>query len=113
MTIEEAIEKVERVKGLYAYESDYEALDMAIAALKKQIPVNPKHIDKNAEFDGNWKKVCPVCGRVLMERITTPEESYPIHYNMTEHCICGQKIYWPEDEFELWIEKLNLASETK
>ena len=31
----EAIEKVSRVKGLYAYESDYEALDFAICAIKK------------------------------------------------------------------------------
>lgn len=73
------------------------AINMAIDALKKQIPVVPKHIDKNAKFDGNWKKVCPVCGRVLMERITTPEESYPIYYNMTDYCRCGQKICWSED----------------
>lgn len=75
-----------------------EAIKMAIDALKKQIPVKPKRIDKNAEFDGNWKKVCPTCGRVLLERITTPEESYPIYYNMTDHCICGQAIYWSENE---------------
>ena len=119
MTTDEAIEIIE---SLYVTMSMWlgsseearqrnEAIKMAVDALKKQIPVKPKHIDKNAEFDGNWKKVCPVCGRVLMERITTPEESYPIHYNMTEHCICGQKIYWPEDEW--WIEKLSLVSETK
>ena len=36
MDREEAIEKIKRVKGLYAYESDYEALDMAIEALKSQ-----------------------------------------------------------------------------
>ena len=34
MTIQEAIEKTKRVKGLYAYESDYEALDMAISSLE-------------------------------------------------------------------------------
>lgn len=34
MTREEAIERVKRVKSLYAYESDYEALDMAIEALE-------------------------------------------------------------------------------
>ena len=72
----------------------HKTLGMAIYALKKQIPMKPKRIDKNAEFDGNWKKVCPVCGRVLMERITTPEESYPRHYNMTGYCYCGQKIDW-------------------
>lgn len=36
MNTNEAIQKIKRVKGLYAYESDYEALDMAIAALEKQ-----------------------------------------------------------------------------
>ena len=105
MTTEEAIEIVE---GEYVTMSKWwgtveeakhhnEAIKMAVDALKKQIPMKPKHIDKNPEFDGNWKKVCPVCGRLLMERITTPEESYPIFYNMTNYCVCGQKIYWPED----------------
>ena len=73
-----------------------DALDLAISALEKQIPKKPKHIDKNATFDGNWKKVCPACGRVLVERITTPEESYPEIYNHTPHCICGQAIDWEE-----------------
>lgn len=36
MTREEAIRKIERVKNLYAYESDFEALDMAIEALQVQ-----------------------------------------------------------------------------
>ena len=36
ITNQEAAEKVKRVKGLYAYESDYEALDMAIKALELQ-----------------------------------------------------------------------------
>lgn len=105
MTAEEAIEII---KSLYVTMSMWlgsfeearrhnEAIKMAVDALKKQIPVKPKRIDKNAEFDGNWKKVCPVCGRVLVERITTPEKSYPIHCNMTDHCICGQKICWSGD----------------
>ncbi len=75
----------------------FQAIEMAISALEKQIPKKPKHIDKNATFDGNWKRVCPACGRVLVERITTPEESYPEIYNHTPHCICGQAIDW-EDE---------------
>ena len=36
MTTEKAIEKVKRVKGIYAYEGDYEALDMAIFALEER-----------------------------------------------------------------------------
>lgn len=73
-----------------------EAFDLAISALEKQVPKKPKRIDKNATFDGNWKKVCPACGRVLVERITTPEKSYPRLYNHTPHCICGQAIDWSE-----------------
>ena len=74
-----------------------EMFRMAISALEKQIPKKPERIDKNASFDGNWKKVCPACGRVLVERITTPEESYPRIYNHTPHCICGQAIDWEEE----------------
>lgn len=73
------------------------AIAVAISVLEKQIPKKPKRIDKNATFDGNWKKVCPACGRTLMERITTPEESYPEIYNHTPHCICGQAIDWEEE----------------
>lgn len=104
MNPEKAIEELENATLLimangkdWMDERDLPVLKMAIDALKKQIPVKPKRIDKNAEFDGNWKKVCPSCGRVLVERITTPDESYPIHYNMTDYCICGQKICWQED----------------
>ena len=77
-----------------------EALKMAISALEneKQIPKKPIRIDKNKEFDGNWKKICPLCGCVLMERITTSESSYPRYYNYTEHCLCGQAIDWTEGE---------------
>ena len=75
-----------------------EALQMAIDALKKQIPKKLIHINKNKEFDGNWKKICPSCGSMLIERITTSEESFPRHYNYTQHCWCGQAIDWTEDE---------------
>lgn len=74
-----------------------DALDMAISALEKQIPKKPNRIDKNASFDGNWKKVCPACGKLLIERITTPEKSYPRIYNHSPHCICGQTIDWEEE----------------
>ncbi len=77
------------------YEETY---DKAIAALEKQIPKKPIHIDKNKRFDGNWKKVCPSCGRVIVERITTSEESYPLIYNISRFCWCGQAIDFKEDE---------------
>jgi len=67
MTLQEAIDKVKRVKGLYAYESDYEALDMAIEALKRDVPVKPIRMTtprrtKFFEFY-DWK--CPVCNCFL------------------------------------------------
>jgi len=72
----------------------YEAVDKAISALEKQIPKKPIRIDKNKEIDGNWKKVCPWCGRILIERITTSEKSYPRLYNYSGYCWCGQAIDW-------------------
>ena len=71
-------------------EPDREAMGLAFSALEKQIPRKPIRIDN----DGNWKMVCPLCGRMLMERITTSEESYPQFYNYTGHCWCGQAIDW-------------------
>ena len=75
----------------------HDALTVAVDALKKQIPVKPKRIDKHAEFDGNYKKVCPVCGMVLMERVTMQDASYPRRYNTSDYCYCGQKIDRGED----------------
>lgn len=102
ISIQQAIETLERFQNPEPWEPKitdraHEALQMAISALEKQIPKKPKRIDKNATFDGNWKKVCPACGRVLVERITTPEESYPRIYNFSPHCICGQAIKWEEE----------------
>ena len=102
MTEREAIKNLKHLeKSLDEYaelnQEGKETFDIAISALEKQIPKKPKHIDKNATFDGNWKKVCPACGRILVERITTPEESYPRIYNHTPHCICGQAIDWEEE----------------
>ena len=74
------------------------AMELAVDALQKQIPKKPKRVNKNDIFDGNWRKICPTCGRVLMERITTNVESYPRHYNMSGFCWCGQAIDWGTEE---------------
>ena len=95
--IRQMIKDNEEDGGVEFGNKDKEALTLAISALEKQTLKKPKHIDKNATFDGNWKRVCPACGRVLVERITTPEESYPRIYNHTPHCICGQAIDWEEE----------------
>ena len=100
MKPEEAIKILEVAKAECEWNAPLEyqaAFDAAFEALEKQIPKKPIRIDKNKEFDGNWKKVCPSCGRILIERVTTSEESFPRHYNYTGHCLCGQKICWEEE----------------
>ena len=95
MTNEEAIIDIrENIQPIIGGKS----LDIAISALEKQIAKKPKRVDKNSVFDGNWKMICPCCGAVLIERITTEDKSYPIQYNMTNHCKCGQTLDWGSSE---------------
>ncbi len=75
------------------------ACKIAVEAMKKQIPMKPKRIDRNSTFDGNWKMVCPVCGFVFIERVTTTEESFPSIYRCLPYCKCGQAIEWTETEY--------------
>lgn len=74
------------------------ARETAISALEKEIAKKPERINKNSVFDGNWKMICPCCGAILVERITTEDKSYPIQYNMTNHCKCGQTLDWGDTE---------------
>ena len=69
-----------------------EALDMAIAALEKQIPKKPK------EYEDKYY-ACPVCGNVLLHK----REKYPTKLmsknNGLPYCLsCGQAIDWSEEE---------------
>lgn len=85
MTIEEAIahakEQTEIFSGTHG-----KFLDMAIAALEKQIPKKPTY-----EGDGYWNGqlvydtwICPNC-----------EKCYEVDYEEYDHCPnCGQKIDW-------------------
>ena len=104
MTLEEAIDFIlNKIQIDVRFCSDEDikkteaALKLAISALEKQIPKKPIRVDKNSVFDGNWKKICPCCGATLMERITTEDESRPVHYNMTKHCKCGQALDWSDN----------------
>ena len=66
MNTNEAIQKIKRVKGLYAYESDYEALDMAISALERAItPCGfcGEELPHNSLYD-----FCPYCGQAIDRR---------------------------------------------
>ena len=100
MTAEEAIKTIQVAiaEVEWEYPLDYSvAFETAIEALEKQIPKKPKRVDKNSVFDGNWKMICPCCGATLMKRITTEDESRPVHYNMTKHCKCGQALDWSDN----------------
>ena len=79
MNTNEAIQKIKRVKGLYAYESDYEALDMAIDALEKQVPMKP--LPQEMDIDGRAITPCGFCGEELP------------HNSLYDFCpYCGQAI---------------------
>ena len=59
-----------------------EALNMAIEALKKEIPLVPEYISDGYAPDGTsvWDAHCPMCGHELDEDDICPN--------------CGQAIYW-------------------
>lgn len=79
MTHKEAIAKLERLQEPEPWEPQidsetFEALEMGIEALRKQIPQKPK-----MPFDAYY--ICPVCGH----RVDNPYR----------HCsTCGQRIDW-------------------
>ena len=67
----------------------YDAVDMAISALQKQIPKKPEQ-SKSPRYGMGYEYYdwcCPTCGRFLAF-----ESSKGDH-----HCTCGQAIDW-EDE---------------
>ena len=94
MTYEEALYWYTHNGATIEQERECESLIKEV--LEKQIPKKPKRINKNSVFDGNWKMICPCCGVTLVERITTENTSYPIQYNMTKHCECGQSLDWSD-----------------
>ena len=89
------LENLQRIYTQYRelYSEDLiEANGLAILALEKQIPKKPQRKITDYSCPGNWVDVCPTCGRKLVERVTTEDKSYPIQYNMTNYCRCGQKL---------------------
>ena len=74
-----------------------ESCDMAIKALEKQTLKKPKRIITCKEIDGNFRCVCPSCGWIMFERVTTKDSSEPIIYRKLNFCqLCGQAIDWSE-----------------
>ena len=70
-----------------------DALVYAKKSLEKQIPRNPKRIDKN-EDAGTWKAICPNCGALLMEYKVEGSLHFPEYYTYSNHCNCGQALDW-------------------
>lgn len=68
---------------------DDQALDVAIEALKKQIPKKPITWENKYYFspspNDDWGYECPCCGNRDID--------YPEH-----HCICGQALDWEDEE---------------
>ena len=76
------------------YTSDkYEALDMAIKVIEKDMPKAPKKRDTPRYGMGydyyDW--CCPSCGKFLAYECDSEREK--IH-----HCRCGQRLKWKERE---------------
>ena len=99
MTTHEAIEKLKNMrlymqitdKGneLQFSQTDYEANELAIQALEKQIPNHPKmrHLKKFDGYNDGW---CPSCGSYI------EEVSFDIHFCQK----CGQRLNWnAEDDY--------------
>lgn len=81
MEIKEAIDILRHIGGSYGDVSKYyNAIQMAISALEKQIAKPPKEAE-GYEADGFWRfdmPFCPTCGLAID----------PIEH----HCQCGQRI---------------------
>ena len=83
--------------GLCSQEQHNEAKRIGISAIEKQIPKEPKTIITNKEIKGNFRMVCPSCGWIMFERVTTKDRSEPIIYRKLNFCnTCGQRIDWGE-----------------
>ncbi len=113
VTINEAIITLEELKEECGCSCDElakqraETLDLAIMLCRKSKIALPLVKYDRSKQEGNWKILCPTCGEVLMERVTTDEGSEPIYYNMTGHCRCGQRIskVWENiEELEEWYD---------
>lgn len=95
MTREEAIKNLMALRGSYREDFNGEtivALDMAISALRQQIPVKPK------EYEDKYYS-CPVCGNLLMYKwMVYPEKLMPRSDGLPCCLNCLQAIDWSDTE---------------
>lgn len=70
-----------------------ESIDMAIKALKKQIPKKPRKTDS---YRGMLIRVyayeCPTCGNACLEKYMNERQNTTFCWN------CGQKLDWSDAE---------------
>lgn len=91
MTREEAIESLELLRIFDAPRLS-EAVNMAISAMRQQIPVKPKDCE-----DKHY--ACPVCGNILMYKwMVYPEKLMPKGNGLPCCLKCLQAIDWSEEE---------------
>lgn len=92
MTNREAIEELRKIRqsGAVIPQKRAQAIDKAVWALKKQIPMKPiKRI-----MDDDDHPVCPVCP-LCGVNTPNPKWLYPWEWWCT---VCGQAIDWSEEE---------------
>lgn len=95
MTYEEAIKEISKMKefaekrGSYYGDNAIPTYTLAISALEKQMPKNPKNI-VDAEYDVSYK--CPICGAKHVNEWHGTNWKLPFCSN------CGQAIDWSDTE---------------
>lgn len=90
-TNEEAIDCLKKNKPTSGFYMLQESVDMAIQALEKQIPQNPK------EYEDKYY-ACPACGNIVLHKW----EKYPyklmVKSNGLPYCLgCGQRLDWRDE----------------
>ena len=82
MTNKEAIEQLRERLAITDYRQQipeyYEAIELAVEALEKQVPKKPIDNIKREWFE------CPTCGRFIVT----------YHAGERHHCKCGQTLNW-------------------
>lgn len=97
MTNKEAIEQLRERLAITDYRQQipeyYEAIELAVKAIGKQIPKKPIYSDYDDNGFGDvipYTAKCPVCG-------------YEFDFgtwNENHHCICGQALDWSKERGE-------------